>query len=1497
MNSNNANSYKTLQQAAVPPIVPLDVQPHYALSSAQKRMYIMSQENKEALAYNIPMVFHVEGRVDLDRLEAALQRLIDRHESLRTSIHLVDGEPVQVVHPEVEFRLETARVTEADEENEFRRFVRPFELDQAPLMRAKWVEITEERAWFLLDFHHILADSASGNVLLEELSALYEGKELAPLRVQYKDFVPWQESMQQARQETDSCYWMDKFADEVPVLNLFTDMPRPSVACSKGATQSFLVGRELKDQLQQVARRNNATLHMVLTSAFKALLYKYTGQDTIIVGTPLANRPLSELSSVVGMFDNTLPLKVKIDPDATFDELVQAVRDEMLAVSEHQNFPFEKIVEELGVERVTGRNPIFDVVFVMQNLDDANMHLGEARINPRTVDFGLAQFDLSLMAYESEQGISFELEYKTSLFTDETMQRFVQHFLAVLAQVPRRIKEIELLSAAEAAELMLDSNGNRTDFSEQLTVAELFEEQVERDPGALAVRFADRTITYGELNVKANQLARRLRETGLQPQEIVAVASERSPELVIGALAVIKAGGAYMPLDPTLPAERLHYLLTDSGARIMLTEKAWSGDPLPVQTLIRLDDETVFAGDADNLPVVNGPQDRVNVMYTSGTTGNPKGVEIIHRNIARVSKGITYVKVSCDTRLLLTGAVNFDATTFEMWATLLNGGCLFLVRQDQIVDPIELRRCIEAYEINTMFLTTALMHQVAELDPKLFRAPLRHLLFGGDAASTVHAYSVLEACPDLNLLNAYGPTENSVFSTAYPVQKRADHKVPIGKPIDNTTAFVLDRYLQLVPIGVPGELCVGGAGLARGYMNRPDLTAEKFIEHPQIPGERLYRTGDLARRLPDGNIEFLGRLDHQVKIRGFRIELGEIEHCLLAHPCIREAAVTAKQLPDRRDKQLVAYYTAREPLTPHELREYLSQQLPVYMVPTFFLQLDELPLGATGKINWRALPEPDGHFETGIEFVAPRNDVERSLAALWQKALGLNRVGVLDRYFDLGGNSLSATLLASEIQKQFEVQLPLSKLLNNPTIESLAQTIQQTEKSAVTLLTAATAKALYPVSPQQNRMFIEQQMDTNSNRYNIQIVAEINQMVDVDRLETALRQLIDRHEVLRTSFVEIDGERFQRIEQQPEFSLEGWAMWSQEAMESWNGPYDLERAPLLRAALVPSGQSSYRLLLNMHHIITDGFSAGLMFKEIAALYEGIDIPAVNVQYKDYSEWWSEGNGARLKEQQEAYWLQRFEQPLPALELPVDFKRKATRQYEGRILEFQIEEARTQALRRLAQEQGATLFHVMVASYNAFLMKITGQEDIAIGTPVSGRNLPGLEQVMGMFVNTVCLRNRPEAGRTFVDFLQAVKQDAIEAFDHQDYPFEELVSKVVRERDYSRNPLFDTMIALQNIELYGIDFLGGFVRLSSERQQVLYDLNMQIYEMKENMFVCWEYSTALFTEQTMEAFRQFFVEVLDAVIADPNVRLGDIELNSEFVTAESVVPDIDFDFSF
>jgi amino acid adenylation domain-containing protein len=1031
----------------------------FPLSFAQERLWFMDQLEPNRPIYNLPDTHVFKGPLDFDALQRALTEIVRRHESLRTTFQTVDGDPVQVIAPPQPLALQVIDLSDlppqerqakaqqlADDDAQ-----QPFELSRGPLFRVQLVRLAEEEHLLLITMHHIISDGWSIKILGRELAELYEAYRtgeslpLPELPIQYADFAVWQrEWMRGELLEKQLEYWRKQLGGELQELELPMDHARPARQNFRGAAENIEYSAEILRRLKEIGRERNATFFMTLLAAFDVLMWRYSGQTDLLIGTPIANRNRRETEGLIGFFVNTLVLRTKVNGDGSFHELLDQVRETTLRASEHQDVPFEKLVEELQPERSLSRHPLFQVMFTLQ--DGGELKLSGLELTWMDTANDIAKFDLSFYISETDTGLYAWFEYDTDLFERPTIARMLRHFGVLLegitANPEARLSELPLLTEEEQEQLR-EWNQTTTDYGRDLSLQQIVETQVSQQPDAIAVVNGEEQITYRELNERANQLAHYLREHGVGLNVQVGVLLERSVNFVVAMLGIIKAGGTYVPLDGTYPKQRLQFMLEDAGVRLLLTER--KQPEVDAAEVVYLDHAAELLANVsrDNPENVNKGGDLAYVMYTSGSTGQPKGVTVTHRAINRLVRNATYIKFESSDRVAHASNVSFDAATLEIWGALLHGATLVVLPKETVLSPSELKREVAKQKISVMFLTTALFNQMAQSVPEAF-ASLRYLIFGGEAGDAQSAKRVIDRGKPQNLVNAYGPTEGTTFTTTYEVNEvTPGYTLPIGRPLANTEVWVLDRQGRLVPVGVAGELYIGGDGIAREYLGRPELTAERFVPHPfsNEAGARLYRTGDLVRYLSDGNIEFLKRMDHQVKIRGFRVELGEIEAALEQYSAIAKSVVIDNDDLDGGTR-LIAYLVPEEGAEPTsaELHAFLKEKIPSYMIPSIFVTLKEIPLTPNGKVNRGELPVPQlSEDGTSANFVAPRTPLEETLAEIWRETLGVAQVGVESNFFDLGGHSLLATRVMSHIREQFGVELPLRVLFESPTIAGLAQ--------------------------------------------------------------------------------------------------------------------------------------------------------------------------------------------------------------------------------------------------------------------------------------------------------------------------------------------------------------------------------------------------------------------------------------------------------------------------
>lgn len=1020
------------------------------LSFAQQRIWFLDQLEPESPLYNIHTGVELSGPLNVPVLQRSIAEILRRHEALRTTFAVIDDRPVQVINKNAIFKLPVHDLEELDESQRRLRVSawaeedarRRFDLTKGPLLRANLLRLGETEHVLLLTIHHIISDGWSVGVFVRELAALYEAyaaghaSPLRELSIQYADFAGWQRSwLQGERLEEQLSYWSAQLAGAPPLLELPTDRPRPPVQSYRGGHETLLVSESLSRSLKELSRREGSTLFMTLLAAFSTLLYRYSGQRDILVGTPIANRNRAETESLIGFFVNTLIFRTRLSEQMTFRELLGQVREVALEAYAHQDLPFEKLVEELQPERSLSHSPVFQVMLDLQNAPMHDLELQGLRLTPLPFDSLMAKFDLVLTVGETDGRLSGQLEYNTDLFDAATVRRMgrhLEHLLeAAVSNPDKQVSRLQLLTDDEQRQVLFEWNDTQAETDSVLCIHELFEQQAAAEPEAVAVVVKDDRLTYQELNERANKLAHHLRKLGTGPESLVGICFERSTEAVVAILGILKAGGAYLPLDPSYPRERLSWILTDADAQIVITP----------EYLERNADEIETQNNADFKTTINS-ENLAYVIYTSGSTGKPKGVLVSHRNLAQSTFArFRYYQESLDSFLLLSPFA-FDSSVAGVFWTLCRGGMLTIPEEDSHQDPRYLAELIARHSVSHLLALPALYELILRHGGPGQLSSLRTVIVAGEPCSPELVQHHTETLPQAALFNEYGPTEATIWSSVHRCDWSIDQcSVPIGRPVANTQIYVFDSQFQPVPIGVTGEVYIGGDGVARGYLNHPDLTAERFVPDPfgVKPGARLYKTGDLARFLADGNIEYVGRNDFQLKIRGYRIELGEIELALAQYPAVREAVVLASE-------RLTAYVVLNEmgTATAKQLKEFLKERLPEYMLPSSFVMLDTMPLTTTGKVDRNALSNQID-VEPEEIYLAPRTALEQVLAGIFSEVLSLERVGANDSFFDLGGHSLLATQVLSRVRDAFQLELPLRKLFKAPTVAGLAAAILEDE--------------------------------------------------------------------------------------------------------------------------------------------------------------------------------------------------------------------------------------------------------------------------------------------------------------------------------------------------------------------------------------------------------------------------------------------------------------------
>jgi amino acid adenylation domain-containing protein len=1483
------------------------------LSNAQRRLWFIDQLGAAPGLYNMSGILRLRGRLNLQALEESLNRIIARHESLRTTFPAIDGAPVQRIAAPFELSFSPLDLqSEPDPEraaaDAARADVRhPFDLQQGPLLRCRLLRLAADYHQMLITMHHIISDGWSVDLFIRELKALYQAlSQSIPIRlpelpIQYADYALWQTAGSNEEQMQPALtYWKTRLGGDLAELALPTDHPRPVVPTFNGASVSLFVAEHETQVIKAFGYQHQASLFMTLLAAFNSLLHRYTGQEDFVVGTQVANRNRLELEGLIGCFVNTLVLRTNLSGGPTFVESLARVRETALGAYAYQDLPFERLVEELGPKRSLSHSPLFQTLFVMQPPSARRWTLGEVedRLELELIEIEneTAKFDLTLAVKEEPDGLELRFVYNAELFHRWRMEQMARHYLRLLRAViddpVQSIGCIDLLEEAERRQILGDWNRTAREIP-QATIPDLFEEQVRRSPEAVALVHGEQELTYRNLNEQANRLAHRLRELGVEPEARVAIILERSAHLVVAQLAVLKCGAAYVPIAPSFPAERQVFITTDCAARAVITTRNATLPEAGARLRVEIDDLSQFNTATDNLNLPSHGEMTAYVMYTSGSTGHPKGVMIPHRGIARLVLNCGYANFNPSDRVAFAANPAFDASTMEVWAPLLNGGRIVIIDRETFLDPDKLAQKIEQHGITTLFLTTAVFNQYAQAIPEAL-ARLRYLLCGGERNDPASFARVLEQAGPRHLIHCYGPTETTTFAITHEVTEAPEgaKSIPLGRPIANTQIYILDANRQPAPIGVAGEIYIGGSGVALGYLNRPELTDECFLPNPfsPEPEARMYKTGDLGRWLPNGLIEFLGRNDFQVKIRGFRVELGEIESTLEAYPEVREAVVLTRE-DGEGGQRLIAYYTGEE-ADVEALRAHLSSRLPDYMTPAVYVHLESLPLTENGKLNRRALPAPEEQAYLTRGYEPPVGEIETRLAGIWADLLGVERVGRRDNFFELGGHSLLAVRLLSRLRQDSGVEARIADLLSRPVLADLALVIESASRSEGPPITITRRDRPLELSFAQQRLWFLSQFEGASEAYHIAGGLRLLGSLDRAALRRALDRIVARHEVLRTTFSQVDGRPVQIIgpaetgfllrEHDLRFAPDRSAALERLAADEAGQPFDLEHGPLIRGRLAQLDQDDHALLVTMHHIVSDGWSMGILINELNALYRAYceggeaDLPDLLIQYADYAAWqrrWLQG--AEL-ETQLAYWRRQLGGELSVLALPTDKTRPAQQWGPGAEVSLLLPATLLESLKALSLESNCTLFMTLLAAFDILIYYLTGQTDICVGTDIANRNRAEIEKLIGFFVNQLVLRAELSPDSTFEELLGEVRETTLGAYAHQDLPFDKLVEALNQKRDSNRHPLFQVKMVYQNAQAEELRLTGLTISpIALTTGAAKLDLLLDLKDAEKGLKATLQYNTDLFEERAPQRIISRFHTLLDRIVERPGARLREL----------------------
>ncbi|HVI46039.1 MAG TPA: amino acid adenylation domain-containing protein [Chitinophaga sp.] len=1481
------------------------------LSFSQERLWFIDQL-EGSLHYHMPAALRMKGVPDVAAMEHALRSIVNRHEVLRTVIRQENGVPFQLLLEEEKWQLSrfdgTAIMADpaALQAHLYGYIYEPVNMEHDHMMRAQLITLAHDEYMLVLVIHHIAGDGWSTAVLINELVEHYAAykeqriPDLPVLDVQYIDYAVWQRNHLQGEVlEQRLAYWKNKLEGAV-ALALPQNFERPAVQSNRGAYLLYDIDESTTAALQQLAKRQGVTLYMLLLAAFKVLLHRCSAQDDICIGGAVAGRAHTELEPLIGFFVNTLALRSDLSGNPAFNIFLQQVKNTLLDAYEHQDVPFGKVVEAVVKERDQSRNPLFNTMFVFQNVPAMpDLRIGDVVITKEPLIRSASFFDLTWVMEEKQERISIYLEYNTALFIEDTVQRMYGHYETLLQSIlkdpAQPVRTLEILRPAEKRQLIETFNATATDYPSEKTIVDLFIEQATLTPDAVAVAAGPVSLTYRELQVRAGKLANYLRNRGIQEGALVPLCIERSTDLITGVLGVLMAGGAYVPVDPSYPRDRIRYMLEDTGSTIIVTtslqqrslrEEVLNADFVTVDEL----PEILSSPSVPSLLNLR-PESPAYVMYTSGSTGRPKGVVVTHCNVTSLAKGGNFLEFNVQDVLLSTGSSSFDATTIEYWGMLLNGGQLVLCDEKRLLDNQLLKQEIHQRGVTKMWFTASWFNQLIDDDITIFEG-LKAVMVGGEKLSEEHVRRFIAAYPATVVINGYGPTENTTFSLTFHVREVVPGKsIPIGRPLGNRTAYILDSDMQPLPLGVPGELYVGGAGVSLGYLKQPELTTEKFVADPfsTTPGARLYRTGDRARRLVDGTVEYLGRIDDQVKIRGYRIEPGEIESVLLQHEDVRQAVVLMNT-GDGDGKYLVAFIVSHNGLNKEGLLDYLRGRLPVFLIPSRLVEVEKIPLTSNGKADRKALLALDTAIAT-IDYTAPANETEEQLAAIWERLLRISPVSTTANFFELGGHSLLVTRVVAAIRETMQAEITISAFFAHPTIVRLATLLSQKSNGyALPDITAGYRPSRIPLSYSQERLWFLDQLN-GTVAYHVPMVVRLKGALNRNALAHALRTVVNRHEVLRTVILQEQGKPYQHILDENEWQLgitDDAQYHDQAKLKVYltsllNKPFNLAEDHMLRADLISQPQDEHVLLITMHHIASDGWSVSVFLQEVLSFY---NIPEIQpdplpVQFADYAVWQRDFIQGEWLENKLAWWKQQLS-GAETLQLPTDLPRPAVQSNRGAAASFTLDRYTSEKIYRFTRQQEATLFMTLLAAFKVLLHRYSGQDDICIGSSIAGRTRAELAGAIGFFVNTLALRSNLGNNPSFASLVQKVKETTLAAYDNQEVPFEKVVEEVMTERDLSRSPLFQVLFELQNTpDLPALQMRG--LQLSPESVQyntTQFDLIVSMEEKNGEITAYVEYCTDLFHADTINRMMRHFGQLLESAVAEPLAGIDALNLLGE-----------------
>lgn len=1485
-------------------------QESYPLSDGQYRIWVLSQLEESSISYNLPFDIPLTGEYDVDCFKLAINAVIEKHEILRTVFTSNEvGEVRQFIIPKEQFHLDIGYVDYRNCENKEKKvtsFIQkdasvPFNLEKGPLLRVHLIQLEDDKYVFYYNMHHIISDGWSIDILSKDVLSFYESFKqgiqvsVSPLRIQYKDYAVWQrDQLKTQSSQEDKQYWTDRLTGELPVLELPTDRLRPSIKTTNGRSIRTYLSKEVTQSLKTFSKKHGGSLFASLLSISNILLHKYTGTNDIIMGSPIAGREHPDLEDQIGFYVNTLALRNHVDAEDSFIKFHEEVTNETLQAYSHQMYPFDRLVEDLGTERDISRNAIFDVMLVLQNASTVFEGYTVTKQDVDTIkDMGSAvsKFDIELSFQEIGEHLSLHINYNTDVYDYQMLEGFVHHFKNMVQEVLKNpnvlIKDIEYLSSEEKNTLLREFNNTQTDYPREKNIIEIFKEQVVQTPDHKALIFEDRNITYKELDILSDQLANYLElEYTIQKGDFVGLKLNRSEWQVVSLMAILKLGGIYVPIDPNYPKDRVDYIIQDTDCKLIVDDEF-------IKSQVFLQQE--YQNYVSTTQVL--PSDLTYIMYTSGSTGTPKGVKISHNNIVRLVKSTNYYNFSGVETLLGTGSFSFDAITFEVFGPLLNGASLVLTSKDVLLDSDLLSEEITKQNVDVMWFTAGWLNELVDTNIGVFKG-LKTVLAGGDKLSVTHISKLRNTYPNLEIINGYGPTENTTFSVTYNI-KEVTGDIPIGFPISNSTVSIIDDFGNLVPVGVKGEICLGGDGLADGYLNQPELTKEKFIADPNREGKRLYKTGDLGRWTYDGKIKFIGRKDSQVKIRGHRIELGEVEYQLKSKESIHDAIALAIDTNDT-DKELVAFLVSNTQETAEDLRGFLAGKLPDYMLPGSYIFVNAIPLTANGKADRRALKKEYNKQSTNHTVTEEtRSTTEQALLDIWKEVLHKEQLSIHDDFFLSGGNSLKVIKIIASIQKRFNTKIKVRQFYENSTVSQLAKILNDTEKKPVdNIEIIPVSNEGYDISNEQLRIWLASQSKLGSVSHHMVADYDIVGELDVAVLTKVFESILNRHEALRTRFrMNANGDVKQHIQDHIDVDSVLTVISDENAfskseldkiLETFkNEDFDLTNEPLFRILILKRDDDRYIMSYAMHHIIGDFGSFEILSEEIKVLYDSLknntvhSLPDLKVQNKDYVAWIKNKLSNDTFKQQESFLNEHLDAITPKNNW---INNSTSKTFNGESYSKSLDKDLFVRIKEYCEQTRVGLLSVMSSALSILIHKMSGHNDVLIGLPISLRNHPDLMNQVGLYLNVLPLRVSINELQTAEDLIDQVANQQKSLMDASFYPFDKILENFEKKYQYNLADRIDIYLNVihhasstnETVHGDGFDNLQ-FSHREKNTIKSKFPICVYVHESENEISFTIEYQTEVFDEKEVVKIGERFNMCIKEVLTQSNIGIGKINL--------------------